>query len=182
MGKLTYKKMSLFDAPEGSILLHASNAQGVWGSGIAKEFKERYPQQYEVYKRACEKNYVVGRFIDCSIYEKEPKHLVCTIVTSKGFASNVDPNPTVLTNTKNAVKEMIEFGVKKFGIQENTVYSNKFNSGLFQVPWENTEKIIKEQIKNTIINWIVCDPGMEEEIASDLFSISKEDYETWKKG
>jgi hypothetical protein len=33
---IKYHKMSLFDVPTGSVLVHAVNNQGVWGSGIAK--------------------------------------------------------------------------------------------------------------------------------------------------
>ena len=53
---IQYKKMSLFDAPENSIITHACNAQGVWGSGIAKEFKKRYSNAFEVYYEHCNTN------------------------------------------------------------------------------------------------------------------------------
>ncbi|KAK4904538.1 ADP-ribose 1''-phosphate phosphatase, partial [Elasticomyces elasticus] len=32
---------SLFDSPDGSALIHACNCMGVWGSGIANDFRER---------------------------------------------------------------------------------------------------------------------------------------------
>ncbi|KAJ5901529.1 hypothetical protein N7495_002057 [Penicillium taxi] len=44
---------NLFDAPEGSALIHACNSRGIWGSGIAKEFKERYPTAYGIYRNHC---------------------------------------------------------------------------------------------------------------------------------
>lgn len=39
--------MNLFDVLHGSILVHACNAQGVMGRGIAKEMKEKFPKNYE---------------------------------------------------------------------------------------------------------------------------------------
>lgn len=47
---ITYKKMSLFDAPKETIIVHACNSQGMWGSGIAKPFAQNYPVSYESYK------------------------------------------------------------------------------------------------------------------------------------
>lgn len=51
--EIKYIKGSLFDAPEGYILTHACNAQGVWGSGIAKEFKKRKPLAFKNYNLFC---------------------------------------------------------------------------------------------------------------------------------
>ncbi|QQK42185.1 Appr-1-p processing [Penicillium digitatum] len=43
----------LFDAPNGAALIHACNCQGVWGAGIARAFRERYPTAYEIYRNHC---------------------------------------------------------------------------------------------------------------------------------
>lgn len=42
----------MFDGPE-LILVHGCNAQGVMGSGIAKQIRERYPKAYEEYRKFC---------------------------------------------------------------------------------------------------------------------------------
>ncbi|KAJ5578734.1 Appr-1-p processing [Penicillium hispanicum] len=44
---------SLFDAPTGSALIHACNAQGTWGKGIAATFKHKYPAAFQVYRTYC---------------------------------------------------------------------------------------------------------------------------------
>ncbi|KAJ6031700.1 hypothetical protein N7540_002432 [Penicillium herquei] len=44
---------SIFDAPEGSALMHACSARGAWGKGIALEFRKKFPKQYEEYRTHC---------------------------------------------------------------------------------------------------------------------------------
>ena len=53
MAQLEYVKGSVFDAPKGVILAHACNAQGSWGSGVALEFKKRFPDAYAYYHKTC---------------------------------------------------------------------------------------------------------------------------------
>lgn len=57
-GTIQYKpNQSMFDNLTGSdILVNPVNKVGVMGAGLAKEFKERYPQYYDDYKRMCNNN------------------------------------------------------------------------------------------------------------------------------
>jgi hypothetical protein len=41
------------------------------------------------------------------------------------------------------------------------VYSNKFNSGFFRVPWPETEAVLLECLGDKEIEWVVCDPQLE---------------------
>lgn len=52
---IEYRKGNAVDAlihGEVDVLMHCCNAQGVMGSGIAKEIKDRIPEVFEVYKRS----------------------------------------------------------------------------------------------------------------------------------
>lgn len=159
---LTYKKQSLFDAPWGSVIVHACNAQGVWGSGIAKEFAERYPSSYELYRHHChnhdpyEGETVYGAvMIDSN--DKNEDHIIGCLFTSENYGSKKDDKETIKLNTVIALFDLLKYS----GISE--VYSNKFNSGLFGVPWEETESILKFVLnKFPNVDWIVCDPNLEE--------------------
>ncbi|KAL2116400.1 hypothetical protein VTJ04DRAFT_8568 [Mycothermus thermophilus] len=42
-----------FSAPRGAVLIHACNALGVWGGGIAAAFADRYPEAYRAYRAHC---------------------------------------------------------------------------------------------------------------------------------
>lgn len=155
--------MSLFDAPEGSILVHACNSQGVWGSGIAKEFKKRFPEDFEYYKFLVESyNSMLGTMCSESAYSTSHKYAVGWIVTSHDYGPKKDPPEVIKIHTAIALDQFCErlLHPKSPG---KIVYSNKFNSGLFAVPWEETELILKTVLKRyPEIKWIVCVPDTEE--------------------
>ena len=50
---LTYVYNSLFDSP-AQTLVNTVNTVGVMGKGIAKAFKEKYPDMFREYKRLCD--------------------------------------------------------------------------------------------------------------------------------
>lgn len=160
MNKIIYKKMSLFDAPEGSILAHACNAKGVWGSGIAKEFKIRYPELYQEYRKYCEyylglnSSMATGQFL-----QLDGKHKILCLITSADYGDQKDSPEKILVNTTLALSNYLHD--PDYNI---TIYSNKFNSGLFNVPWENTEYIINKFLNYYTyrgLTWIVCDPDLQ---------------------
>lgn len=49
------KEGNVFDS-DADIICHQVNCQGVMGSGVAKEVRERYPNVYAMYRDYCEKN------------------------------------------------------------------------------------------------------------------------------
>jgi hypothetical protein len=81
-------------------------------------------------------------------------HVGC-VVTSKDYGSRTDPEHEILKNTEFAINDLL-FQLDAEGITE--VYSNKFNSGLFSVPWSKTEAILEKELKSyPEITWTVCD-------------------------
>lgn len=156
---ITIKRMSLFDAPAESAICHACNALGVWGSGIAKEFKERFPNIYiyiyKQYNRYCttEERNPVGTVI----VGFENDFIVGNLITSYGYGKDVDPPEEILKNTEKALHEFFEYLEEQ---HVKNVYCNKFNSGLFKVPWEDTEKLLETVSKAYGINVVVCVPDL----------------------
>jgi ADP-ribose 1''-phosphate phosphatase len=145
---LITKKMDLFEAPKGSILVHACNAQGVWGSGIAKEMKARFPIAFQHYNFQCEMYKMLGD-IDVTT---DKDYVIASIITSDNYASKVDSPDEILVSTTIALNELC----KKL-TPEAQIYSNKFNSGLFKVPWDQTEKILTVFVNRYNLNWTVCE-------------------------
>lgn len=163
---LTYKKMSLFDAPEGSILVHACNSQGKWGRGIAKTFRDLYPESYGEYARFCERflkspeGSAVGHAL---ITSGENDRGVGCIITSHHYSPELKDSVEVIKiNTAlalNNLMDQIQVYIDDDNFDGGVVYSNKFNSGLFGVPWEDSELILKTLLKRyPQIKWVVCDP------------------------
>jgi len=144
--KINYIKMSLFDAPKQACLVHACNAQGAWFSGIAKPFKENYPNAFLVYKEACQTIPSLGK----AYIIRDADHYIGCLITSQDFGVRKDPPDLIIKNTRKALAEFIT------ALPHNTpIYSNRFNSGLFEVPFIETENLIAELNDSRI--WNVCD-------------------------
>lgn len=151
--------MSLFDAPEGSLIVHACNCKGSWGSGIAKEFKERYYEAFKTYQILCwfdGGKSKPGKFDFISINKE--KHDIGCLFTSYGYGKELDSEDVILINTILAVDSALTHAAIN---GTGYIFSNKFNSGLFKIPWEKTEKIINTLLpRYPTVKWIVCDPNL----------------------
>lgn len=157
---IVYKKGSLFDAPEGSILVHACNAQGMWGSGIAKQFAERFPVSYEDYKTICSMpQFEVGQGF---VLSRENGQRIGCLITSGNYGQLRDPKDVILKNTRSALRDLLGLtGKLNCWIGEDEqIHSCKFNAGLFGVPWEETEKILLDVMNEARYNkvWTVWEP------------------------
>lgn len=128
-----YVKDDLFNAPAEHLLVHACNCQGVWGSGIAKEFKNRFPEAFKVYQYAC---CTRGRNVLGTAIVIDRK--VGCLFTSRDYGARVDSQKSILTNTRSAVEALV---AQSAGL---TIAMPKINSGLFNVPWKDTEAILNE--------------------------------------
>lgn len=159
-------KMNLFDAPPGSVLVHACNAQGVWGRGIALSFKQRFPKSYWAYKGYCgalpEK--ILGTAFVFSDRAAgtwvgpptgggvlRPAYYVGCLITSSHYAPPDDP-ALILEYTEDAIKHLMTMAPPG-----TRIFSNKFNSGLFGVPWADTEQVLRATVSPDA-EWTVCDP------------------------
>jgi ADP-ribose 1''-phosphate phosphatase len=157
---LSYQKMSIFDAPQGSLLVHACNCKGVWGSGIAKEFADRYPEaflKYKKYTSGYDHNQIIGTFF---LHDFIPNqfHKVGCLFTSVGYGRYKSPEKDILEYTESAIKDCLEYMSYLCSAMQPIIYSNKFNSGLFGIPWEKTELILANQLQGyPEIQWIVCE-------------------------
>lgn len=160
---ITYKKMSVFDAPIDCILVHACNGQGVWGSGIAKSFKDKFPLSFISYRDFClnsfNVDYDLGAIGKAYLCKMERDKYVGCLITSLDYAEHKDNPNQIIAQTYLALHDFCE-QFKDRGFQYTPVFSNKFNSGLFNVPWEETEKVLRYFTERYSINWIVCDPEM----------------------
>lgn len=157
---IRYYKISLFDAPQGCPIVHGCNAQGVWGSGIAAPFKDLYPRSYFEYHTYCvkalEKDPKFGAVGTTLITHQENKRKVGCLVTSFDYGKNRDTPEDILAQTYLALDSFC----KQHTDITVPVYSNKFNSGMFKVPWEDTVKVLEYFVKRYNLVWCVCDPDM----------------------
>jgi ADP-ribose 1''-phosphate phosphatase len=138
---LEYKKGDLFKVTgEKEILVHACNCRGRWGSGIALEFAKQFPWAYSDYRRMCythkDKLQGYGFWLDF----RNPT--IAALFTSRGYGSRKDKPGRILAATKMAIDSLLSITPSDY-----TINSPKINSGLFEVPWEKTEKVLKRVLK-----------------------------------
>lgn len=57
----------IFDS-KAQVLVNPVNCEGVAGAGLAKQFKEKFPQNFQLYRRAClDGSLTIGKIFWCSI-------------------------------------------------------------------------------------------------------------------
>ena len=133
-------KGNLFDS-DAQALVNTVNTEGVMGKGIALQFKERFPDNYKLYRDACKKNLVkVGQmFVTCEASLDGEKIIV-------NF-------PTKTTWRKPSEYQYIEDGLKSL---RNTIISmnirsiaipplGSHNGGL---DWHTVKKMIIEHLQD----------------------------------
>ena len=64
---IVFKKGNLFDS-ECQTLVNTVNCEGIMGAGIAKQFKQKYPEMFNEYKLAC-KNGILSCGGDIWLYD-----------------------------------------------------------------------------------------------------------------
>lgn len=169
--QLTYHKGDIFAAPRDSLLIHACNTQGSWGSGIAAAFRTRYPAAYKVYHEYCTKTHhpvkdpiPTGTCLlipPCETSNGKSRHWIGCLFTSAKYGKAKDKPHDILRNTGPAMMQLLE-RVKEeetnHGRKLEEVRVCKINSGRFAVPWQRTAKVLegivlKEDWKCTIEVW-----------------------------
>lgn len=144
---INYKKGSLFEAPSGVTLLHACNTKGTWGSGVALQFKQRFPESYKVYNRYCLNT--PGSLGKSLVIEEKGYKIAC-LMTSRDYGARVDSPAEILIATNKALAHLLANNPE---LQD--IHSPKINAGLFKTPWMETESVISSKIHNKPIQWTV---------------------------
>lgn len=135
MSNVKIVKGNLFDAPKGSIICHAVNCMGVWGAGIAKTFKEKYPEAYRKYKNMCDHN--GPSLIGSCLLIPANEHTIACLFTSVGYGYQADREEDILSATFEAVGDLI---FQNKYPEEKPIHMCQINSGLFGVEWSKTQK------------------------------------------
>lgn len=137
MSKITTIKGNLFDAPKGSILIHACNTKGVWGSGIAKAFASKFPKARDVYVQLCQEK--SASLLGTCLLIPAGDYTIGCLFTSKNYGQFVDKPAKILESTETAIADLIAQNVDK-----KPMHTCKINSGLFNVPWADTKALLKQ--------------------------------------
>ncbi|KAL2413644.1 hypothetical protein ABEF95_003578 [Exophiala dermatitidis] len=198
----------IFDAPDRAVLIHAVNCLGVWGNGIAAQFKKAFPAAYAVYRSHCQqankpydligtcllippqpKDYVqemtskrkknlCGRNGHSSTVVYKKRHWIACLFTSIGFGEpsisglnpGKDSRTRILIRTQQALEQLRilleEFQPSNFNPETSwrtdddkpgEIWCCKFNSGAFEVDWEDTCARVEEEFVGFERPWTVVE-------------------------
>lgn len=140
-----FSKMATMD--NNDYIVHSCNSQGVWGAGFAKTLREWCSRSFQEYKEGCRASGFEAPEMVIS-HEWRTGPYIVSLIVSRGYGKQKDPPGTILKNTKFLLENLHPKNYVRF-------HSPKINSGLFGVPWEETEKIIQEFVNRTGCEWNV---------------------------
>ena len=161
------------------IIVQQVNAQGVMGSGVAKDIREKYPQVFEVYSRAVGPAYtqyqngrhLLGMMIPVQV---DTNLWVCNIVGQQFFGRDPHLQPTGQYTSYDALavgfKSLRHFALENFVLTEDLRWATRpvinfplIGCGLGGADWNIVSSIIETclpSFKKTL--WVLteCDkPG-----------------------
>lgn len=143
------------------ILVHGCNAQGVMGSGIAKQVKKMYPEAYDAYKAKESREGLVlseysGRWVESDKY-------ICNLITQKYFGRDGKVYASL-----DAIREGFKYIVasceehnnnprNKLEPQVNCINFPLIGCGLGGLNWEDVSKVIDEVVPDeyTKVLWML---------------------------
>lgn len=148
---LTLRTGSLFDAPPGTLLLHACNTQGSWGAGIALAFKQQYPKAYAIYHDFCTTEHSfkggnpvpVGTTLLIPPVDGAEGHWIGCLFTSRQYGKRKDSVAEILQNTGRAMEACLALAQLAGEQAISGVRMCRINSGKFGVPWLRTEVVLR---------------------------------------
>lgn len=137
---MNYIEGDIFSSP-AQVIVNTVNTVGVMGKGLALSFKNRYPQMFEDYKRACEKHtFSIGKLM---LYYA-PDHWILLFPTKENWRY-----PSKL--------EYIEKGLIKFvnNYAEKGITSiafPKLGCGNGELDWADVKPLMEKYLKNLPID------------------------------
>lgn len=147
--KFSYHQGNMFaDAPRGTVLIHACNAQGHWGAGIAKAFKIKYPNAYAEHNKFCAKDHNQKNTVPTGTAQLlaprdgKEQHWIGCLFTSAKYGKRKDKPNTIIENSIKSIQMLLEL-ISQVDKEVSGLRMCKINSGKFGVPWEKTEEALQ---------------------------------------
>jgi O-acetyl-ADP-ribose deacetylase (regulator of RNase III) len=143
---ISYLNGNLFDAIEQEkqlCIFHSCNAQGVMGSGFAKEFRINFPQAYTDYVSLCrlypQKENLLGLVSETKVNE----NVLCSGIAQLYYGRN--PATTYVSYV--ALLSCLSWVMSKH--KELDIHMPKIGTGLGNGKWNVIEKVILRSIFKT---------------------------------
>ncbi|MGF1813568.1 type II toxin-antitoxin system antitoxin DNA ADP-ribosyl glycohydrolase DarG, partial [Vibrio splendidus] len=149
---ISYEKGDLFnDGAEA--LVNAVNTVGVMGKGLAYQFKERYPENFEQYRTACKKEELsVGKVFCVELKGSERPQYILNFPTKAHWRGK-----SKIEYISEGVVDLVRI-VQELGISSVAVPA--LGSGLGGLPWSQVQKVILAAFEQAPeVQWNVYAPN-----------------------
>lgn len=154
---IEYFRGDLFSRPPRSILGHSCNCMGSWGAGIALQFKRKFPAAYRQYVEHCKAYSSSPQALlgTCLLIQCNDYWIACLFTSVGNSSSNCglprSPKDVIINATRSAMTDLLrQLHTDRYistllpGDDYFPIISlPQINAGLFRVPWNETEEVIK---------------------------------------
>lgn len=130
-------------------LINPVNTVGVMGKGLALQFKNKYPECFNLYVKACKDGTLKPGIVQIIIRESNPKYII-------NFPTKLDwRNPSKIEYIKEGLDDLIT----KIDIYNIiSVAIPALGCGLGGLDWEEVKQLITDKFKNLNIKVLLYEP------------------------
>ncbi len=147
---IRYTKGDIFDS-ETEAIINTVNTVGVMGKGIALQFKQRFPYNFEVYKKACDNNDIgIGKLLVTESDSLFTKYII-NFPTKKHW-KNPSQYHYIEEGLEDLIKQLKEKKIKSVAIPP-------LGAGNGRLKWENVKMIIEKYLAHIDdIEFVIYEP------------------------
>lgn len=135
---LHYIQGNIFDAPTQAIV-NTVNTEGVMGKGLALQFKERYPENYKTYRKACKENKVVVGKMFITTYNTLHENKIIINFPTKTTWRKPSEYTYIIDGLKDLKQQIANYNIKSIAIPPLGTH----NGGL---QWDKVKQLIENAL------------------------------------
>jgi len=130
---------------EVDAIVNPVNTVGVMGAGLAKQFKDFYPENYKEYKNECDSGLMrLGQVFVTEYNERDFRYIIN--FPTKGHWKN----PSTLSMIEDGMDDLVQFFRDLYDLAGDTIRSiamPALGCGLGGLEWPQVKKIIESKIR-----------------------------------
>lgn len=142
---------------ETEAIVNTVNTQGVMGKGIALSFKEAYPLNFKIYKKACNEGTIdIGKLLVTETGQLYPKYII-NFPTKKHWR-----NPSKYEYIEEGLKDLVRL-IKEYSIKSISI--PPLGAGNGRLEWERVKNILINHLSNisSDIDIVIFEPGYNDQ-------------------